>query len=155
AARLLAKDNFARAEIEGNLGELAFKRGDLKTAMQAVERALGGLGHSVPQGPLGFLFGLAREALVQVLHTQFPRLFVGRKEPAGAKKQLLVTRFLNRLVYAYWFERGKIPCLWNHLRGMNLAEHYSPTPELAQAYSIHAPVMHLVARFSRGIAYAE
>lgn len=38
---------------------------------------------------------------------------------------------------------------------MNLAELYPPTLELAQAYSIHAPVMHLIAQFSRGIAYAQ
>src|SRR5271156_2229578 len=38
---------------------------------------------------------------------------------------------------------------------MNLAERYPPTSELAQAYSIHAPVMSLVAYFRRGIAYAQ
>jgi two-component system sensor kinase len=38
---------------------------------------------------------------------------------------------------------------------MNLAEKYSPTRELAHAYSIHAPVMSLLPRFSRGFAYAQ
>ena len=38
---------------------------------------------------------------------------------------------------------------------MNLAEQYPPTLELAHAYSIHAPVMGLVAFFNRGVAYAQ
>ena len=38
---------------------------------------------------------------------------------------------------------------------MNLAERYPATLELAQAYSIHAPVMSLVPIISRGIAYAQ
>jgi signal transduction histidine kinase len=38
---------------------------------------------------------------------------------------------------------------------MNLAERYPPTPELAQAWSEHAPVMTMVPFFRRGIAYAE
>jgi signal transduction histidine kinase/CheY-like chemotaxis protein len=38
---------------------------------------------------------------------------------------------------------------------MNLVEQYPPTPELAQAYSEHAPGMSLIGYYSRGIAYAE
>ena len=38
---------------------------------------------------------------------------------------------------------------------MNLAERYPPTPELAQAYSEHAPVMTMIPWFSRGMKYAE
>jgi signal transduction histidine kinase/CheY-like chemotaxis protein/tetratricopeptide (TPR) repeat protein len=96
-----------------------------------------------------------REAIVQILHSILPGLFVARKKLEGVDKQLLIIRLHNRLTYAYWFGRGQIPCLWTHLRGMNLAERYPPTPELAQAYSIHAPVMSLVAYFSRGITYAQ
>ena len=51
--------------------------------------------------------------------------------------------------------QGQISCLWTHFRGMNLAERYPPTIELAHAYSIHAPIMGLVPYFSRGFAYAE
>jgi two-component system sensor kinase len=64
-------------------------------------------------------------------------------------------RLHNRLTYAYWFKRGQVECLWTHLRGINLAERYPPTLELAQAYSIHAPVMSLIPYVSRGIAYAQ
>jgi two-component system sensor kinase len=154
-ARELAEGEVAKAQIEGKLGELAFKRGDMKTAMEAIERALEGLGQRVPRWSPGFLFRLLWEAVVQLMHTLLPALFVARKELRGVEKELLVIRLFNRLAYAYWFKRGKVPCLWAHLRGMNLAERYPPTLEQAQAYSIHAPVMSLVAYFSRGVAYAQ
>ena len=38
---------------------------------------------------------------------------------------------------------------------MNLMERYPPTPELAQAYSVHSPIMSLIGCFHRGITYAE
>ncbi len=155
AARELAEGDVAKAQIEGKLGELAFKRGDMKTAMEAIERALERLGKKVPQWSGTFFLKMVWEAFVQLLHTLLPVLFLARKKLEGVEKQLLIIRLHNRLTYAYWFKRGQIPCLWSHLRGMNLAERYSPTLELAQAYSIHAPVMSLVPYFSRGIAYAQ
>ncbi len=154
-ARELAVGDIAKAKIEGKLGELAFKQGDMKTAIEAIERALQLLGQKVPQWSITFLVYLLREALVQVLHTAFPRWFLARKPLRSIEKELLTVRLDNRLSYAYWFGRGKIPCLWAHLRGMNLAEQYPPTLELAQAYSIQAPVMSLLACFNRGIAYSQ
>ncbi|MFM9964144.1 MAG: response regulator [Planctomycetaceae bacterium] len=154
-ARGLATGNAAKAQIEGKLGELAFKQGDMKTAIESIERALKLLGQKVPRWSVGFFLQLVWEAIVQVLHTLLPRLFVARRKLDGIDQQLLVIRLHNRLTYAYWFASGQIPCLWTHMRGMNLAERYPPTPELAQAYSIHAPVMSLVAYFSRGITYAQ
>ena len=155
AASFLAKDNLTRAKIEGRLGELAFKQGDMQMAIEANERALELLGHKVPQWSGVFLTQLIWEAIVQVLHSLLPAHFLARKKLVEADQQLLVIRLHNRLTYAYWFGRDKISCLWTHLRGMNLAERYPPTPELAQAYSIHAPVMSLLAYFSRGIVYAQ
>ncbi len=61
----------------------------------------------------------------------------------------------SRLAYAYWFTQGKVPCLWTHLREMNLAERYPPTAELAQAYSEHGPVMTMLPWFHRGMAYVQ
>ena len=151
----LAEGDVARAQVEGKLGELAFKQGDMKTAIEAIERALKLLGHSVPQWSATFVLGLLREAAVQALHTFLPNWFLARRPLEGEEKDRLILRLNNRLTYAYWFGRGKIPCLWTHLRGMNLAERYPPTLELAQAYSAHAPVMSLVPYISRGVAYAQ
>ena len=155
AARELAEGDLAKARIEGKLGELAFKRGDMKTAMEAIERSLDRLGRRVPQWSGSFVVQLLREVSVQALHTIFPRLFVNRRTLENVEEELLLVRLHNRLTYAYWFKRGQIHCLWTHLRGMNLAEHYPPTLELAQAYSIDAAVMSLLPYISRGIDYAE
>ena len=155
AALALTTDTLTQAQIEGKLGELAFKCGDMKTAIEANERALRMLGNRVPRWSVTFFFSLLRETLVQVLHTRFPRLFVARTKLERAETLLLTIRLHNRLTYCYWFGKDKISCLWTHLRGMNLAERHPPTLELAQAYSIHAPVMTLIPYLSRGLIYAQ
>ena len=127
----------------------------MERAIEAFELALKLLGQKVPQGALSTYVRLAREGLVQVLHSMLPRSFLGRRKLLDPGETLLVIRLHNRLTYAYWFKRGQYLCLWSHLRGMNLAERYPPTLELAHAYSIHGPVMGLLALFNRGIAYAK
>jgi PAS domain S-box-containing protein len=154
-AEKLADDVVERAEIEGKLGELAFKRGDVATASESVERAVRLLGRRMPKRQVGFLVSAVFEIAVQLLHTVAPRLFVARRTAEGARADLLVVRLYSRLAYIYWFQRGRVPCLWAHLREMNLAERYPPSPELAQAYSEHAPVMTMIPWFSRGRAYGE
>jgi two-component system sensor kinase len=155
AARALAQGNMARAQIEGKLSELAFKRGDTKTAETHVESALHLLGKKAPRWFVMFFLRLLWEVLVQVWHSACPRLFLGRRRLDGAEPELLAIRLYSRLAHLYWFHRGTVPALWAHLRELNLAERYPPTPELAQAYSEHAPAMSLVPWFRRGIAYAE
>ncbi len=154
-ARELAVGDIAQAQIEGKLGELAFKQGDMRTAIEAIKRALGLLGQKVPQWSWVFFLRLVWEVFVQVLHSTLPAIFVARRKLIDAEKQLLVIRLHNRLTYAYWFGQDQISCLWAHLRGMNLAEQYPPTPELAHAYSVDAAVMSLIAYFSRAIASAQ
>ncbi len=154
-ARELAAGDIAKAQIEGKLGELAFKQGDMKTAIEALERALKLLGRVVPSWTGAYLFQLGREAVVQVLHTLLPGFFVGRLPLPEVENELLTIRLHNRLMYAYWFGRGKFPTLWTHLRAMNLAERFPPTAELAQAYSTHAPIMSLLPYYDRGVAYAH
>jgi signal transduction histidine kinase len=154
-ARALATSDTSRAQIEGKLGDLAFKRGDVQMASQALERGLRLLGRLVPGNAVAALLMCLWEAGVQTLHSLFPRLFVGRRSRGGAEREFLSIRLYSRLAHAYWFGRGKIPCAWAHLREMNLAERYPATAELAQAYSEHAPVMTMLPWFERGIAYAQ
>ncbi|HEV8115698.1 MAG TPA: hypothetical protein VGP53_05625, partial [Acidimicrobiales bacterium] len=155
AAANLAADDVCRAEIEGKLGELAFKQGDMATASEAVERAVRLLGRRMPRRQAGFLVSLLGEVIIQILHSVAPGRFLARHRPEGAHGDLLVVHLYSRLAYIYWFQRGRVPCLWAHLREMNLAERYPASPELAQAYSEHAPVMTMVPWFSRGLAYGE
>jgi signal transduction histidine kinase len=155
AASFLAKDDFTRAQIEGKLGILAFKGGDNKTSCVALERSLRLLGRRIPSRMAGMMLFLAREVFVQTWHTIFPKLFLARRSLQGAEKELLTADLYVHLTRAYFFERGKIPCLWAHLRSVNLAERYPPTHELGFAWASHAPVMSLIPWYSRGEVYAK
>jgi PAS domain S-box-containing protein len=154
-ALTLAGSDVARAQVEGKLGELAFKRGDVKTAGQRIERALRLLGRRIPKRSATFLVLVVWEVLVQALHSLAPSFFLGRRALAGADKELIALRLYSRLAHLYWFHRGTFAALWAHLRELNLAECYPPTLELAQAYSEHAPAMSLIPWFRRGIAFVE
>jgi len=155
SAATLAEGSFARAQICGKLGELAFKRGDMESATQSFEQALRLLGRHVPRTMPMFVGLFVWEALVQVGHTLLPSIFVARRKSQPGPDELLSWRLFSRLAHGYWFVRSKICVLWTHLRGLNLAERYPPTLELAQAYSEHAPAMTLVPSFQRGIVYAQ
>ncbi|MDQ6928045.1 MAG: EAL domain-containing protein, partial [Actinomycetota bacterium] len=155
-AKLPGADEVHQAKLEAKLGDVAFKRGDQRSARGHLEDALRLLGRRVPRRLVGYLFAVVWEALVQAGHTLFPGLLRRRRRSLdGADDELQAIRTYSRLAYVYWFHSGRIPCGWAHLREMNLAERYPPTPELAQAYSEHAPVMTMVPWFSRGIAYAK
>jgi two-component system sensor kinase len=154
AALKLAQDGHSQAEIEGKLGELEFKRGDMANATRRIERALHELGRRVPRWSITLYVFVLWEVLVQVCHCLFPRR-LGRRRLDDFQRERLALHLYSRLGHLYWFNRGSMASLWCHLREMNGAERYPPTPQLAQAYSEHAPAMSLVPWFSRGIAYAE
>lgn len=154
-AAALAESQFDRAEIKGKLGELAFKRGDMEAATQSFEEALRLLGRYVPRGLLTFGCLFLCETVIQALHTFFPAWYLGRNKQDPPPEELLCWRLHSRLAHGYWFVRSKVHVLWTHLRGMNQAECYAPTLELAQAYSEHAPAMTLIPYFSRGETYAQ
>ena len=155
AARAHADTDVGAAQLEGMLGDLAFKRGNVRDAAQPLERALRLLGYRVPRSAFGYFSWCVWEIVVQAVHTLLPRVSVGRRRLDGAGTELLAIHLYSRLSHVYWFLRGKFPTLWSHLREMNLAERYPPTSELAQAYSEHAPVMTMVPWFSRGADYAQ
>ncbi len=151
----LGDGDYARAKIQGKIGELAFKRGDMESATLAFESTLRLLGKHVPRRIHWFLLLLVWEVAIQTLHTLLPRLFVHRRKRQPTPAELLGFRMFSRLAHGYWFVRGRFESLWAHLHGMNLVERYPPTAELAQAYSEHAPGMSLIGYYSRGIIYAE
>jgi eukaryotic-like serine/threonine-protein kinase len=154
-AREASDDDLARAEIEGRLGELAFKQGEIRSAADAIERALRGLGYATPRTLTAAVPFLAWQILVQVLHSWMPGRFLAKRSLAEAERELMAVRLLCRLCYAYWFKANLPVKLTAHLRAMNLAELYPPTWELAQAYSEHAPAMSLIPWIRRGIDYAQ
>jgi tetratricopeptide (TPR) repeat protein len=177
------------AEIEGVLGELAFKQGDMLSASRAIERGLSQLGFRVPRRWITYAALVLWEIGVQTLHTWFPRQLVGRqalddaqrrlslrertsfrgakddKTPVSSldgrqaldnvQRDLLAVRLYSRLARVFWFSRGTIKKFWAHLRELNLVERYTPTLELAQAYSNHAAAMSLIPWFRRASRYAH
>ncbi|MBW3596961.1 MAG: AAA family ATPase, partial [Planctomycetes bacterium] len=154
-ADALAEGRLARAQIGEKLAELAFKRGDKESAARGFEATLRRLGCFVPASLPLFAALLIWEAVVQTLHSVFPRWLVHRRRNAPSPEVRLQLRLFSRLTHGYWFTRGKVPTLWAHLRGMNLGERFPPTLELANAYSEHAPVISLVPMFRRARDYAE
>ena len=150
-----ARGRYACARIRGKQGELAHKRGDMEAATIAFEQALRLLGRYIPRNQMTLNVLLVWEILVQTLHTFVPRWFVARRATSPSETELLGLRLFSRLAHGYWFVRSKSHVLWAHLRGLNLAERYAPTAELAQSYSEHAPAMSLVGLFDRGMAYAQ
>jgi two-component system sensor kinase len=151
----LAEGKFARAQIQGKLGELALKRGDMARAMGHFEEALRVLGRYVPRTMPMVLVLLVWAILVQALHTLLPSIFVHRRREPPDEAQRLALRLFSNLGHGYWYSRTKLECLCIHLRGLNLAESYPPTLELGHAYAEHAPGMTLVPLFGRGARYAE
>ena len=155
AAAFLAKGAAQQADIEGRLGELAQKQGDMKTAGECIERALHLLGDRVPRGKLHPISALMWELFIQTLHSVLPNLFLARRKITEARTEFITIQLLRRLSYVYWFSRGTLPTLWAHLRGMNLAERYPDTLELAHAYADHGPAMCTLPWFGRGHKYAK
>ena len=153
-ARALVVERSQAASLDGKLGALSFKQGDIPAAKQRLEGALARLGRPIPTWSPLLVIGLVWELLVQTAHSALPRLRP-RRSPDGHEDDFLAMRLYSRLAYLYWFHGGKIPCAWAHLRGMNLAERYPPSAELGQAYSEHAPVMTMLPWYGRGIRYAQ
>ena len=87
--RLFCDSEFARAKIQGKIGELAFKRGDMESATLAFEDTLRLLGRTVPRRTPVFLLLLAWEVAVQTLHTLLPAVFVHRRKRQPSPAELL------------------------------------------------------------------
>ncbi|MGI9518002.1 MAG: ATP-binding protein [Pirellulaceae bacterium] len=154
-AASLASDKQQQAEIACKQGELSFKRGDMESATQLLESAFDNLGVWIPSSATMVIVLFLWETLVQVCHTLMPGLFIGRKRRRPDERESFQLHLLSRYGHACWFARSKFRCLWVHLRTMNQAEKYLPSPELAQAWSDHGPAMSLVPLTGRGIKYAK
>jgi eukaryotic-like serine/threonine-protein kinase len=156
-ARAMATENLTLARIDGKRGYVCFKQGDMGNSAEHFERALTELGNAPPSNSVSRILALSKEALVQVLHTYFPKWLTGRRQVDTEKGQmdLFRARLYDGLGYPYWFTQGPIPTLWTHLRHMNLADRYPPTLELGRSCSMHAIMMTAVPLADRGVRFAE
>ncbi|PQO33824.1 ATP-binding protein [Blastopirellula marina] len=151
----LAEGDLDRAKIQSKLAELSFKRGDMENATKGYETALRTLGCMVPRNRLFMVVLLVWEAWKQLLHTCFPKTFMHRQGRPPSESERLAISLFSLLTHGCWYCRTKLECLLAHLCALNFAERFSPSPELAQAYSEHAPVACLIPMFERAIRYSQ
>ncbi|MDC0714379.1 ATP-binding protein [Stigmatella sp. ncwal1] len=154
-AQQLAGEPVEQARMWAKLGELAFKRGITDEGNAALEKGLRLLGRWVPGSDAMLGLGAVWELGVQAGHTLVPQLWLARRPLEDSAEDLLAVHIYSRMAYGYWYHRGRMAVLWAHLRGMNIAERYPPTPELAQSYSEHSPVATVLPWFRRAIAYVD
>ncbi|MFM9961022.1 MAG: serine/threonine-protein kinase PknK [Planctomycetaceae bacterium] len=156
AALAMTQDNLISARLGWKLGTASFKKGDMGDSLTYLEQAIAKIDHRPPSA-LTVVPRLIKEAVVQVLHTKFPARFVGKNDPKSPQGQmdLFRARIYENLTLTYWFTRGMKFVLWSHMRQMNLAERYPPSPELGKTYAFHAIAMTGLPLARRGINYAE
>ena len=156
-ARSLASDTATLARIDGKRGALCFKQGDMANSIKHLDKALTELGNPPSSNNFIQTAALLKEGWIQLLHTYLPGWFTGRRSADNQefRMDMFRARTYEGLGYPYWFSRGPVPTLWTHLRHMNLAERYPPTPELGRAYAMHAIMMTAIPLAERGVAYAE
>jgi signal transduction histidine kinase len=136
-AQALASTRLDRARLGGRRGEAAYDRFDLSTATARMEQSLRILGQRVPGGPLSRTVGLIWEVLLHVLGTPLIKR-LNRRPPPLEGEALITARLLIWLSQCYWYHGGSIGAsAWANLRGVNIAERYAPTPELAAALTNH------------------
>ncbi len=136
---------YDKADVQGLLGELAYKLGGTAESIHCYEGAIQKLGIKVPRSPSRLFWELARESAVQLAHRLFPgRLHRGSPDSSAD----LANRLLARLEYAYYCNNA-IKLLWASLVGLNGAERLPPSPALAFNYVVHANDMGVFGWHSR------
>lgn len=154
-AEQLAKSDLERANILNKLGDLEFKRGNMDSSAEKVEAALRVFGVAYPKSEILVVILLVWEVFIQFLHTILPKIFVGRRKRLPNEHERLLLTLRSRYAHSCWFARTKARCMLTHFKTINCAERYLATPQLAMAYSDHAPAMSLVPFAKRGIEYAQ
>ena len=141
-----------RTQLVGKLGDVEFKRGRMSQAAEQYVAALELSGVPVPRNASRMFLSLLWHSALQGRHSL---LGLSRNRKVATPLQRLRWTLFSRLAHTYWFSRGAVWTLWAHLSGMNDAEKYKDTPELAKSYSEHAPVCSLLGFFSRADVYSK
>ncbi len=141
-----------RTQLAGRLGDVEFKRGRMSQAAEQYVAALELSGIRVPRTASKMILVLLRQSLLQARHSL---LGLPQNRNVATPIQRLRWTLFSRLAHTYWFSRGAVWTLFAHLSGMNDAEKYQDTPELAKSYSEHAPVCSLLRFFRRAEVYSK
>ena len=154
-AKQVSESNTESAWVEMKMGELCFKRGSKARSIPFFELGLRKLGQTIPKKSWQIIPSLFRELTVQILHSLFGNWLVNRMKREPDSEEQLALNLLSKLTHAYWFCNPPTQVIWAHLRGLNQAERFSDSLQLAQFYSDHGPAMSLIPWFKRGLKYAR
>ena len=156
-AHSLADSSTRLAWINGQYGELLFRRDDLEGATAQFEAGLRALGESIPSGGrIQLVLRLIWEMLHRLARRGFRRVI-----PAGAdvdqETHRLKAYLYTRLLYPRWFHVRRLHTLCLMMRQINVSERCPEGVELAHAYSIWGGALALTFPFlwRRGLRYVE
>ncbi len=147
-----ADEAIDETRLIARLGDVEFKRGKMELASARYAQALIRSGVRLPRSDVHMVLSLVKQVTYQVCHTVLGRPMVRKK---ASELHRLRWSLFSQLAHTYWFSRGALWTLMAHLRGMNDAERYEDTPELAKCYSEHAPVCSLLKSFRRADKYSN
>jgi signal transduction histidine kinase/CheY-like chemotaxis protein/tetratricopeptide (TPR) repeat protein len=150
-ASFFADNQLDSTRILGRLGDIEFKRGRMKQAANNYVAALSLSGANVPRWTIAMLFLLIFQSLIQAKNTVFG---LPRNRRVSLPIHRLRWTLYSRLAHTFWFSRGALWTLYAHLTGMNDAERFEDTSELAKSYSEHAPVCTLLRSYRRAEQYS-
>jgi tetratricopeptide (TPR) repeat protein len=127
---------YALATIEAGLSEAFYRLGDLGKCREHSERALRLYGQPVPNGPMGWAFGLTKQLAVRAV--QAAGRVRSRHLDEARRVAGEVARVQLRLTDTFFYALRVGPIVWSTVRVVNQCEPPGPLAELAQGYVILA-----------------
>jgi tetratricopeptide (TPR) repeat protein len=140
-----------RARLEGKLGGVCYRQGQLEQGIEHLEAGLGHLGIRAPRTRWHVRASLLRQILVQAAHTMLPWVFI--RQRSENREAIAAAIEIYESVARISFEFDLEKCLDAHLRQLNLCETVPGSPEMAQTYSSHGIVCSVVPYFRRAVRY--
>ncbi|MDD4736217.1 MAG: SpoIIE family protein phosphatase [Kiritimatiellae bacterium] len=148
-----AADQLHRALVLEKMAGVFFEKGEIAESIQYIRQGLETFKVRIPVHSASVLFRTLREMGLQALHLLFPRVFL-RSEVNRDERDRAVTRFMSRLVYAFYFDDMK-RSFYFYLRSLNRAERGGYCGELVYLYIMGGPVWTCIPWYARGRASIE
>ena len=138
-AATYASSDLDNAQALGNIAEIQRRRGDIGDAGRTYRKSLEILQYRLPRSTAMTLVCFGLEIGKRLLHCLLPAVFVGRAKRPPNERERLALRLFSGLSHANANGHGSIlQSFYTHVRSINLAEQYQPSPELAVLYLEHA-----------------
>ncbi|MGQ0624423.1 MAG: AAA family ATPase [Sporichthyaceae bacterium] len=156
-AQTLASDELDLARVQGQLGELLFRRDDLDGAARYIESGLRVLGERIPANTPQVLFQLGQELLRRVRRGMPGAPGAPGEDAAARERERLRAHLYTQLQYPRWFHGNRLETLWLMVRQVNVAEGCPASDELAHSYAVWGGALALTFPFlaPRGMTYVQ